>query len=445
MKFSKPIIILIFIGIAAILLAGCFAISNAPGLPQIAGMDIPIGVFGSFGNPVSGTTSSTVNSVIVANNKFAIDMYHALSNRPEYENDNIFFSPYSISNVFSITFEGAGGKTADEIQSVFHLPENSTIRRLGYSIIADGLNNPKAPYTLFIANALWAEKTYPFLPEYVAVVTGNYRANASNVDFVHTPEESRQTINKWVEGKTGNKIHGMIPQGIIDSYTRLVITNAVYFRGTWVKEFNTAETTNTSFTTLAGEKKMVPMMQRGDQNTYLGYYETWTYQALELPYKSSPGRNLSMLVILPKANDLNTVDYQLNADEIDSIEKSLSSTRIVVSLPKFSITSEIELPVVLSGMGMPSAFGGDADLSGMDGTQNLYIKNAIHKAAIDVGEKGTEAAAATVAVIVLKGVDSTPIPIPEFVADHPFIFLIIDKDDGAILFMGRVTDPSSRK
>lgn len=390
----------------------------------------------------NGSALSDEQSVAWASNQFGLDLYRALSASPGSRNENLFFSPYSISAVFALVYEGSRGKTAEEIQSVFHIPKNTTSLRLGYAGISGSLVDPR-PASLSATNAFWAEKTYPFLPEYTSIAGKYYRVNVSSVDFIGHPEASRLAINRFVEESTDNRIHAILPPGTIDGWTRLVITNTIIFDGTWAKAFNRDETADAPFTTLSGDKKTVPLMARGDQDTYLGYYETRTYQALKLPYDEAGGRNLSMIVILPKSHDLNAVEKSLSVQEIAKIERSLSSQRIVVYLPKFSFESDIpRLPDFLGGLGMPTAFSADADLSGMDGTQYLFIRDAVHKATIKVNEAGTKATAATVAVVALKG-GGEPRRYPVFRADHPFLFLITDRESGMIFFMGRVADPST--
>lgn len=424
----------ILLALCAIIIAVFLMSGNSPGSL------LPPSLFPADTHPgLSGTASE--QAVTEGNTRFALDLYRTLRTNTRYTDSNLFFSPYSMSTVFSLTCEGARGKTADEMRTVFHLSENATIRREGNARIYEALNNPDAGYTLNTANALWAEKSYPFLPEYITTAGQYYHANASNVDFISHPEESRQEINRWAEEKTENKIHNLIPAGVIDPTTRLVIANAVYFRGTWEKEFNKFETTDAPFRKPDGTKPMVRMMQRGDHKATFGYVDTWTYQAIELPYTSTGGKHLSMLVILPKGDDLKSVEDSLSPGQIAGIRKSLSTQWVKVYFPKFSLDTTYALPGILGGMGMPTAFTYDADLSGMDGSQKLYIADAIHKATIDVNEEGTEASAATAGVIVEKGPGSQPRQPPEFRADHPFLFLIEDTDSGNILFMGRVTNP----
>jgi len=378
-------------------------------------------------------------NVTAGNTQFAFDLYRQLAADPQYTDQNLFFSPYSISSALAITYEGARGTTADEIRTVLHLPANDTLRREGFSAIDAGLNHGDANYTLRTANALWAEKTYPFLPEYIDVAERWYGANATNLDFAGNPEGSRQTINQWVEGETEDKIKDLLPAGSIDSMTALVITNAVYFKGTWVKQFDANETREETFRVGPDKTVPVPMMHRTDEDAVYGYTETDTLQVLEMPYAHESGSELAMLVLLPVGDNLTAAEEVLDAEKIADLRQSLVRERVNVSFPKFTLDTEYSLPGPLAAMGMPTAFSMDADFSGMDGTENLFVSGVVHKAFVDVNEEGTEAAAATGVVVGIKS--ARPETVPVFRADHPFVFLITEKDSGTILFVGRVVNP----
>jgi len=409
-------------------------------------------------SPVSGTSSATLpayenrtsfeKAVADANNQFGLDFYRTIRNNPDYQNRNLFFSPYSISTAFSVTYEGARGQTASEIQGVFHFPQNDTVRRLGNADLYDDINSANASYTLKTANALWAEKTYPFLPEYVNVSDQYYHAKLTNLDFNGQPEASRATINNWVEMQTDNKIQDLLPPGSISpNATKLVITNAVYFKGTWQTQFNKSLTTDAQFTTGSGQGTTVPMMQIAGDPAKFRYMESDTFQALELPYTNAGGKPLSMLIVLPKGNDLTPVEENLDLQQLAKIKNALSTRKVDVYIPRFTLEQTYSLPATLSGMGMPTAFGmsttgASPDFSGMDGTHNLYIGDAIHKSYVDVDEEGTEAAAATAVTFNWGAVATQETPVV-FRADHPFIFLIEDTNSGNILFMGRVVNPSA--
>ncbi len=373
----------------------------------------------------SGETPAGDPLVCTGNNQFAFDLYRRLATDPAYAGDNLFFSPYSVSSALAIACEGARGTTADEIGAVLHLPANDTLRREGFAT----LNRKSGTCTLRTANALWAEETYSLLPDYINVVARWYGANVTNLDFIENPEGSRETINRWVEEETEDRIRDLLPPGSIDPLTRLVITNAIYFKGTWAKQFDADTTQEEGFRAGPNEMVTVPMMH-GD--AVYPYAETETLQVLEMPYAHESG--LAMLVLLPKEDSLAAAEEALDAERFIGLRESLVAQNVRVSFPKFTFDAGYSLPPTLAAMGMPTAFTGDADLSGMDGTKDLLITGVFHKAFVDVDEEGTEAAAAT-GVIGGRGVT------PAFRANHPFVFLIIKKDSGAILFIGRVVNP----
>jgi len=387
------------------------------------------------------SVSGSVKDVAEANNRFTFDLYSYLTKDPKYAESNLFFSPFSISSALAITYEGARGMTADEIRSVFHLPNDNAAMRQGFAETNAGINKGSASYILRTANALWAEKTYPFLPGYISIASQYYGANVTNLDFINQPEESRTIINHWVEQKTENKIKDLIPAGVIDPMTRLVITNAVYFKGTWVKQFDKNNTRDADFRVSPEKTVKVSMMQRTDEDAVYRYTETDDIQVLAMPYAHSSGKELSMLVILPKGNNLTAAENVLDLATLSGIQNSSITQRVKVFLPKFKLETEYYLPDTLAAMGMPTAFSSTADFSGMDGTKNLVIGDVIHKAFVDVNEEGTEAAAATAVVMKLSAVPEER-QIPVFNADHPFIFIIQDDETGTILFIGRVMNPA---
>jgi serpin B len=415
--------------IIVILVAGCVAPDTGPGKPGPAGEEV---------TPVIPSPESEAR-IVEANNRFAFDLYSQLADDPGNKGKNIFFSPFSISAVFAIAGEGARGHTAEEIRAVFYFPENATVQREGYATIISGINRGASEYILKTANALWAEQAYPFLPEYVSTAERYYDANTTNLDFENHPEESRITINNWVGEQTEDRIKDPFSPGAINPDTTLVITNAIYFKGTWVKQFDPEKTTEEDFTTGSGEIVQVPMMQRRDGEAIFGYAETGTLQALSMPYTSDDEHTLSMLVILPKNSDLETVESSLDVDTLEKLRQSLVSRQVGVYFPNYTMETRYSLPGTLAEMGMPTAFTDQADFSGMDGIGGLFISRVIHQAFIEVNEEGTEAAAATVGVMV----PSSAIQVPVFRADHPFIFLIQDDETGNILFMGRVSNPKA--
>jgi len=376
----------------------------------------------------SNSTSEKIESVVSGNNQFALDFYLELKD----EEENIFFSPYSISVAMAMTYEGARDQTAYEMQSVMHFPENNETRRSGFAGLYNRINKQDKKYTLNTANALWAHHDYDFLEEYFDLIERYYMGTTTNLDFVNEPQKSRETINNWVEEKTNDKIKDLIPENFINELTRLVLTNAIYFKGDWVLQFDEKRTKEQNFRVDSETTVKVQMMSIKEED--FNYYETAEVQVLELPYD---GEDLSMLILLPKEDSLDSLDTSLTLENLTKWRDNLQEREMDIYIPKFKFETKYFMKDTLTEMGMPTAFiPGEADLSGMDGTQNLFIDFVIHQGYIEVNEKGTEAAAATAV-----GVSLTCAP-PSFVADHPFIFLIQDRETGNILFFGRVVDPT---
>ena len=400
---------------------------------------MPQGTFEPVGNESQAAANEA--AVVAADNRFARDMYLQLERDPHYKEGNLFFSPFSISSAFAITYEGARTTTADQIRSVFHFPADSETLRQGYARSIAGLAGGDRNFTLCTANALWAEKTYPFLPEYTSTVRRWYAANATSLDFIGQPEASRQTINTWVAGRTNNKITDLLPPGSVDPYTRLGITNAVYFKGTWSRQFDPKNTRDADFHISPSDTVTVNMMEQTAEEARYPYAETEDLQMLSMPYKHGIGSGLSMIVLLPKNGSLAAAEAALDPENLSALEQSAISRRVMVYFPKFTTRTDYMLAGPLAAMGMPDAFGSAADFSGMDGTRNLNISAVIHSAYVNVDEEGTEAAAAT---HIMMGVGAAaPEQAVVFRADHPFIILIQDNDTKTILFIGRIVDPAS--
>ena len=311
----------------------------------------------------------------------------------------------------------------------FHKAFGEIIKQLNTS-------GEKGSYELVVANALWGQKDYKFLSEFLTLVRENYGGDLQQVDFAAQTEAARKTINTWVESKTKDKIKELIKPGMLDSMTRLVLTNAIYFKGKWASPFKPELTKDSSFTLLNGEKPNVPMM---NQTGKFGYMETNDIQALEMPYVNN---DLSMVILLPKqADGIKDLEKELVSDNLAGWLSGIHKREVQVFFPRFKMASEFGLGKVLSAMGMPDAFSGKADFSGMTGNKDLFISAVVHKAYVDVNEEGTEAAAATGVVMKLTSIRE---PLPVFRADHPFIFLIRDNQTGSILFLGRVANPASK-
>jgi len=383
--------------------------------------------------PINNVSGVIFNNVVDANNQFAFDLYKNWASRE----GNMFFSPYSISSALAMTYEGAKGKTADEMQKVLHFPADSNARRSGFSQINAQINGKDKPYALATANALWAQNGYPFSQDYLNIVEQTYGGKATNLDFKKNSEGSRKTINAWVENKTNNKIVDLIPSGSITAATRLVLTNAIYFKANWTSQFDKDATYDADFNTSSNTIK-TPMMHDGGN---FNYVESSDLQVLELPYL---GDDLSMLIILPRSS-LSSVEASLDATKLTQLRTSLKTEDVAVSLPTFKMETTYLMAEDLPNMGMPTAFSDkDANFSGMtSANEQFYISQVIHQAFVNVTESGTEAAGAT--AVIIAGITAIVGEQPQpkiFNADHPFIFIIQQKDTGNMLFMGRMSDPS---
>jgi len=377
-------------------------------------------------------------SISQANDQFAFDLYSRLDTAP----GNIFFSPYSISSALTMTYEGARHQTADQIRTVLHLPSDEVDWRSDLTAFIQKMNKADRSYELSTANALWAQRKYPFKDEYLKLIKTSYFAEARNLDFVTDPEASRVTINNWVSANTKDRIKDLLPPRSITPDTRLVITNAVYFKGKWEAPFEKENTRPDAFWVTPDQSVQTDMMQV--QGKSFNYMENDQAQVLQLPYQ---GNELSMVIVLPRSKDIQDLDKTLTAGTLKQWQESMILQEINVFIPKFKMDWHLEMGNILAAMGMELAFDpGKADFSGMSDKMpdgNLYIGAVFHKAWIDTNEEGTEAAAAT-AVLMVAGSAYNPQGPKVFRADHPFFFVIQENATGHILFMGRVSDPREK-
>ena len=386
-----------------------------------------------------GPPSSNVTIVAEATNRFAFNLYGQLKG----DGGNLFFSPQSISTALAMACCGARGETGRQMVSVMGFQEDRPIgpeqmaAACGEFLAAlRGDGKPRA-YELSAANALWGQKGYGFLPDYLALLDRSFGAGLKEVDFAADTEGSRQTINAWVEKETRDRIKDLIPPGLLQPLTRLVLVNAIYFKGTWAKPFKKDATADGDFFVAAGQKVQTPLM---NQTGNFGYYDAGQWKALEMPYK---GNELAMVILLPAQVDgLAEMEKDLAAGKVlGDLAANLKTRQVRVTVPRFKTTASILLGKTLAAMGMTLAFqAGKADFSGMNGGKEpLWIGEVVHKAFVDVNEEGTEAAAAT--AIIMKGTAMRMDEPPVFRADHPFVFLIRDTRSGCILFVGRVENP----
>jgi serpin B len=377
-----------------------------------------------------------VASITECSNQFTFDFYSRL----RADHGNLFCSPASLYTALAMTSAGAAGETAAELARTLHVPGSrqhldEAMRALLASWKA---SDKKQGFRLSVANRLWAQSGESFLPAYLAVTRTDYGAELAPLDFTHHVDEARQTINKWVEDQTEGKITDLILTPSQLTGAKLVLTNAVYFKGNWAEPFRKDLTKEEDFH-LSGE----PIVKASLMHTrhHFRYAAVDGVQILDLPYV---GDSLSLIALLPEKQDgLPALEGRLTLGNWQKWISGLVSQEVIVSLPHFKTTSQFELKPLFEAMGIASAFDPRAaDFSGMTGDRTLYMSAVLHKAYVDVNEEGTEAAAATGVIM-----RPTAVRLPQrqpavFRADHPFLFVIQDNRNGAILFLGRVADPT---
>lgn len=368
--------------------------------------------------------------IVSGNNSFTFELF----DKVRKEEGNLFCSPFSVSTALAMAAAGARGKTAEEMLDVLHFPgapeAGHTV--LGKLIQQFNADDPKRGYQLAVANALWVANDYGFKKEFLDFVSKHYGARLSELDFAHETEKSRQTINQWVEKQTHDRIKDLMSEGTIKKDTRLVITNAIYFKGNWADQFDKKATRDEPFQVSDAQKVKTPMMHR--TGSY-GYFENEIVQLLSIPFK---GRDLSMMFALPKKTGaLADLESKTTAASVGTWVAGIRPSEVVVALPRFELTKKFDLVPTLRDMGMKTAFGPSADFSGLTDKERLYISDVVHKAFVLVNEEGAEAAAST-------GIGFRPTSMPvrrNFRADHPFLFFIRDNKSGSILFIGRLAHP----
>ena len=366
-----------------------------------------------------------------ANNQFACDVYGQLA----AEAGNHFFSPFSISTALAMTDAGAAGTTDLELRAALHLglPSPRTHQAIGALLASLDTGRALGAYTLTTANGMFGQRGFPFQTEFTTILTRDYRAELTPVDFASAPEAARTSINTWVAARTDHKVPELFAAGVIDASARLVLANAIVFKGTWERRFDPSATSQQPFHLASGQTVQVAMMQKSDP------LATAAIPGGTLGILPFGGKDLSMVVVLPDAADgLPAIEAQLGGDAIAHWMALAHATQErPLALPRLSLDSSADLVGVLSNLGVTTAFDPlAADFSGIDGRRDLVIQTIIHKAVFNVDEDGAEAAAATGVVVAPA---SLPTP---FIADHPFVFFIFDHVTGTILFMGRVTDPT---
>jgi serpin B len=357
---------------------------------------------------------------------FAVNFYQQLA----VQKGNLFLSPYSASCALAMAHEGARGKTADEIASALAISGGNF-----HEAFSPTRMHVSPPNELVVANALWVDKTFLIRPEFVRTLQEDFEAGFFSLDFRHQPEPARKQINDWVADKTKQRIQNLIPPGAIDPSTRVVLGNAIYFKGVWAMQFKKADTREQLFTTSDGEKIKVPLME--NRVHAAGYFEQPGFQVLELAYT---GDELSIVVLLPRdPTGLSALEKQLTPEHLDGWLTALQPEEVEAYLPRFKLETGFQLNQALQAMGIRLAFTDAADFSGMEepGDQKLKVSAVFQKAFVEVNEEGTEAAAATGVVMHMEAIVRRAAP-PVFRADHSFLFLIRDRRTNTILFMGRL-------
>jgi serine protease inhibitor len=355
---------------------------------------------------------------------------------------NLVVSPASIALALSMARAGARGQTAAEMDAV--LRDLGTDGHAPWVAALDSLLNARTgsfpdesgktqDVTLRIVNAPFAQRGFALETPYIQALGERFGAGLRLVDYVTAAEAARQAINGWVADQTEQRIRELLAQGDVDAMTRLVLVNAIYLKAAWQTGFDEGATAPAPFTRLDGTTVDVPLMHMGGQ---LPYAAGTGWQAVELPYV---GGKLSMVVIVP--DDLAAFEKTLDGAPLSGMVGGLTSRQVILALPKFGTESRVELGPVLAALGMPTAFTDAADFTGISKAESLQISAVIHQANIDVDEKGTEAAAATAVVIRATGMAAEPVTLT---VDHPFLFALRDVETGAVLFLGRIADPSVR-
>lgn len=384
---------------------------------------------------------SDLRELVAGNNSFAFDMYRAARS----SEDNLFYSPYSISLALAMTYAGARGETASQMADTLHFTLlDDRLHPAFNALDLDLARRPeqasdvseKQRFELSIVNSMWGQKGWSFLPQYLDLLALNYGAGMRLVDYQTAPEPARKAINDWVSDETKGRIEDLIPQGVIDRLTRLVLVNAIYFKAAWDYPFEESLTEDGPFNLLDGSQVSVPMMSL-DTPERLGYLDGEDFQAVTLPYK---GGLAEMVILLPDKGQFEAFEASLTAERFAGILTGIETQSVNLTMPKFSFTRDLSLREMLTGMGMNDAFDPAlADFSGIDGSRDLYIQAALHKAFIAVDEAGTEAAASTAIIIGLTSLPRSEINIR---IDRPFIFVIRDIPVGTILFVGRMVNPA---
>ena len=422
----------IFISVLMVIVLLGLAACSQPASGQVLQSDKPR-------NTSPAVNEADLVTLVAGNSAFAFNLYQVLRQKES----NLFYSPYSISEALAMTYAGARGETERDMAEALHFILSQDRLHPAFNSLdlqlkqrgegAKGKDDEG--FRLHVVNAIWGQKDYKFLGEFLDVLAQNYGAGLRILDFVNETEQSRLTVNKWVSDQTEERIKDLVPQGAINQLTRLVLTNAIYFNAAWQHPFHEDTTSDGLFHLLSNDDVTVPMMK---QTESFRYTEGNDYQAVELPYD---GQELSMVILLPKAGQFIAFEERLEAEFVKAIIDNLETREVALTMPRFEYESSFGLKEALETLGTGVAFTANADLSGMNGKRDLFIQDVLHKAFVSVDEAGTEAAAATAVMVGLTALPPEPVA---FIMDRPFIFFIRDIPTGSIIFIGRVLNPAAK-
>jgi len=378
---------------------------------------------------LTGTVTNAQNAS-EAVNSFAFDLYRNLK---VDENENLVYSPFSILPAFGMVTIGAKGETQKQLNATFHFGTDPRIHRNLGTLQRNVSSTTSDAITISVANKAWLQTDYKILSGYRRNLKKLYKTSLYKVDFKSNPESSRQTINMAIENDTKQHIKNLLPQGSIDNLTRLVLTNAVYFKGKWKEPFEPEKTKERNFTLVDGTTVKHPFM---NADKTFGYVKGDDYAALEMDYK---GEEFSMVIILPNEGILlNEFESTFTVEKYDEVIKAFEPQKTLAFIPKFTVEGGFSMKKILNEMGLIVPFTDDADLSGISGNKDLKISDAYHKAFIEVSEEGTTAAAATAVVVAMKSMPNFNV----FDANRPFMFILRHKTTNTILFIGRFAKPA---
>ncbi len=378
----------------------------------------------------AGADTESVAAIVKSNTRFGFELLRTL--KPERA--NAFVSPFSVSTALAPLYAGARGDTARQFAKVLGFPRDHTALHDSYrsllGSVRAGVDGEKS--VLRIAAGMWVQTGKDLLPEFERVASEDYELRVERADFRNRAASIVEDVNAWVARETNDKIQNLMSRDGVDALTRLVLVNAVYFKGRWQQRFDPRRTSTAEFWISERESVAVPTMSQ--QNRFM-IFENELLTLLQLPYA---GERVSMLLLLPRTHaGMAELMESLTQENLAAWEEQARSKQLTLRMPRFRVSSKVDLASVLKTMGLAAPFGDAADFSGVDGTRDLRISSALHQAFVEVDEEGSEAAAATGVAIGIRSV--VPVPVVDF--NRPFVFLIRENASATILFLGRLNNP----